>query len=136
MKIPQCFMVVDDDATSNMICEFALRRFSPNTEIKTFSNPETALKFIEQSYADQNNSKSTVLFLDINMPILNAWDFLDIFKNFPEHLIENFVIYVLTSSIDSRDKEKANLNPLVSGSLCKPLSTNLVRTIFESDLHH
>lgn len=133
MKIPQRFMVVDDDRTSNMICEFSLRRFSAATEIKTFLDPTNALKFIEESYSDTKEATPTTLFLDINMPILTAWDFLEIFKNFDSKIKEQFVIYILTSSIDYRDKEKAETHPLVRRSLCKPLSTQIVGTIFNAD---
>ena len=134
MKIPQRFMVVDDDRTNNMICEFSLRRFSPETEIKTFVNPTSALKFVEESYSDRNIVTPTVLFLDINMPLLTAWDFLEIFQSFETHIQKQFTIYILTSSIDYRDKEKAESNPLVHGSLCKPLSTPTVSSIFDEDL--
>lgn len=133
MKLPQRFIVVDDDRTSNMICEFSLRRFSAETEIKTFIDPELALKFIEESYSDENNNTPTLLFLDINMPALTAWEFLEIFKNFPSSIKDQFVIYILTSSIDYRDKEKADTDPHVSGSLCKPLSTAVVCKIFSEE---
>lgn len=133
MEVPLRFMVVDDDRTNNMICEFSLRRFSPETEIKTFLDPTTALNFIEESYSDKNNSIPTVLFLDINMPVLNAWDFLEIFKNFDSYIKQQFTIYILTSSIDYRDSEKAATNPLVRGSLCKPLSTPTVSNIFNKN---
>ena len=134
MELPQRFMVIDDDRTNNMICEFSIRRFSPNTEIRTFVNPEIALKYIEESYSDKKITTTTVLFLDINMPLLTAWEFLEIFKNFELHIKSQFIIYILTSSIDFRDKEKAEINPLVHGTLCKPLSTLTISKIFNSDI--
>ncbi len=135
MKVPQRFMVIDDDRTNNMICEFSMRRFSAATEIKTFTNPEVALQFIEESYEDKNTTTSTVMFLDINMPLLTAWDFLDIFNDFKPHVKEQFVIYILTSSIDYRDKQKADTNPLVEGTLCKPLSTSIIKSLFTTALN-
>lgn len=133
MKVPELFMVVDDDRTNNMICEFSLRRFSPNTEIKTFTNPEVALQFIQDFYINKISPTPTILFLDINMPLLTAWEFLEIFKDFPSAVKEQFNIYILTSSIDFRDKEKADTNPHVRGSLCKPLSTPAIRSLFATD---
>lgn len=127
-------MVVDDDRTNNMICEFSLRRFSSETEIKTFVDPTVALKYIEESYSDEATDTPTVLFLDINMPLLSAWDFLEIFKEFTSHIKRQFTIYILTSSIDFRDKEKADMNPLVTSSLCKPLSTPIVSSILHQNL--
>lgn len=136
MKLPQRFIVVDDDRTSNMICEFSLRRFSADAEITTFTNPELALRFIEDSYSDNTTASPTVLFLDINMPALTAWEFLEIFRNFGSYIKDQFVIYILTSSIDDRDKEKADTDPNVSGTLCKPLSTPLINQIFKCDFNY
>lgn len=130
MKIPQLFMVVDDDRTNNMICEFALRRFSSIPAIKTFIDPEVALQCIKDSYSVQEINISTVLFLDINMPVMTGWDFLDVFKDFSQEIKQQFIIYILSSSIDERDKEKAETDPLVKGFLSKPLSAEIIRAIF------
>ena len=130
MKLPERFIVVDDDRTSNMICEFSLRRFSSITEVKTFVDPEDSLRFIEESYADAQLNTPTMLFLDINMPVFTGWDFLEIFSNFPRHIREQFIIYILTSSIEQKDLEKADTNSLVKGLLSKPLSTSIIKDIF------
>ena len=130
MKVPKRFLVVDDDRTNNLICEFALRRFSSNVDIKTFLDPQAALQYITYSYNDEAPETPTVVFLDINMPVLSGWDFLAIFKNFPVALQQQFVIYMLTSSIDERDLERAELHPLVKASLRKPLSTKTINEIF------
>lgn len=130
MKLPQRFMVVDDDRTNNMICEFSIQRFSAGTEIQTFTNPEIALHFIKEFYSDKNSITPTVLFLDINMPLVTAWDFLEVFNKFPTRLKQQFIIYILTSSIDDRDKDKADTNELVHGYLCKPLSTATISNLF------
>ncbi|SRX54720.1 response regulator [Aequorivita sp. CIP111184] len=130
MKLPERFIVVDDDRTSNMICEFSLRRFSSITEIKTFVDPEDALQFIRDCYLDNQSPTPTILFLDINMPVFTGWDFLEIFNSFSQHIREQFTFYILTSSIEQKDVEKAEANPLVKGLLSKPLSTSIVRGIF------
>ncbi len=133
MNLPQRLIVVDDDRTSNMICEFVFRRFSPTTEIKTFVDPDDALQFIKDSYVDAEFNIPTILFLDINMPVFTGWDFLDIFNDFSEHIRQQFVIYILTSSIEQKDLEKAEANPLVMGLLSKPLSASIIKGIFNPD---
>ncbi len=133
MNQPKRFIVVDDDRSNNLICEFSLRRFSASTDIKTFLKPEVALQYIKDSYYSTQDDTCTVIFLDINMPILSGWDFLDIFKEFKSDIKKQFIVYMLTSSIDARDREKAELNPLVKGFLCKPLSTDAVKKIFLED---
>lgn len=130
MKLPERFIVVDDDRTSNMICEFSLRRFSPITEIKTFVSPEDALQFIKEAYLDTSLNTPTMLFLDINMPVFTGWDFLEIFNNYSQHIQQQFIIYVLTSSIEQKDLEKADAIPIVKDLLSKPLSTKMVSALF------
>ena len=128
MVLPQRFIVVDDDRSNNLICQFSLRRLSAETEIKTFLDAEIALQYIKDSYDDLSEIP-TVIFLDINMPSISGWEFLEIFKDFSVLIKEQFVIYMLTSSIDARDREKAELNPLVQGFLSKPLSSQVVTEV-------
>ncbi len=135
MKVPKRFLVVDDDRTNNLICEFALRRYSKETDIKTFLDPQAALQYIAYSYIDSAPETPTVLFLDINMPVLTGWDFLTIFNNYSPAVQQQFVIYILTSSIDNRDLERAALNPLVTALLRKPLSTGTITEIFSTELN-
>jgi CheY-like chemotaxis protein len=132
MEIPEYFIVIDDDSTNNMICEFVLKRAFPQTGIKLFTEPETALEYIKGAH-EINKSVSTVLFLDINMPSMTGWDFLEVFKDFHEEVLKRFTIYMLSSSVDDRDKEKADLNPFVSGFLSKPLDFESIQKIFNNN---
>ena len=134
MFLPQRFIVVDDDRSNNLICQFSLRRLSAETEIKTFLEPEVALQYIKDSYDDLSEIP-TVIFLDINMPVITGWEFLEIFKDFSASIKKQFVIYMLTSSIDARDREKAELNPLVKGFLSKPLSTQLISEVLGGNMN-
>lgn len=133
MKIPQRFIIVDDDRSNNLICEFALRRFANDLEVKTFLDPEIALRYIEDEYSHTTVLSPTVLFLDINMPILTGWDFLEVFESFDSELKQQFSIFILTSSIDHRDQQKAEANLLVEGFLSKPLSTKIINELFKQD---
>ena len=133
MKIPQRFIIVDDDRSNNLICEFALRRFANDLEVKTFLDPEIALRYIEDEYSHTTVLSPTVLFLDINMPILTGWDFLEVFESFDSELKQQFSIFILTSSIDHRDQQKAEANLLVEGFLSKPLSTKIINELFDQD---
>ncbi len=129
--MPKRFLVVDDDRSNNLICKCSLRRFCSETEINTFLQPEVALQYIRDSYAAIDTNIPTIIFLDINMPILSGWDFLEIFQDFSSQTKQQFSIFMLTSSIDERDREKAALNPLVKGFLSKPLSTQAVSEIIQ-----
>jgi CheY-like chemotaxis protein len=133
MKTLNHFMVIDDDASNNLLCEFTIRRFFGETNLKIYKEPETALKAIEEKYMVQKARIGTVVFLDLYMPSCNGWEFLESFKYFDANIHEQVSIYILTSSVNERDIQKAKLNPLVSGFLSKPLTVDGLRQIFVKD---
>lgn len=120
------YMVVDDDRTNNLICQLMIQKFDPDAEIKLFLKPEEGLEYIE-NYLD----KPTVLFLDVNMPTMSGWDFLDQFLEFKSEIKENLHIYILTSAIQSFQKEKETY-PFVKNILPKPLKMEYLKEIKNS----
>ncbi len=63
------------------------------------------------------------------MPILNGWNFLERFDKFSDHIKKQLTIYILSSSVDWSDKEKAQANPYVKDYLVKPLSREILGNI-------
>lgn len=123
-------MVVDDDPTTTMLCKIIFNKFSKEPGTKLFTEPETALASIKEEYSHTNAIISTILFLDINMPAMTGWEFLEMFKEFSEDIRKQFTIYLLSSSVDERDKEKAKENPLVRGFISKPLTVDRLKELF------
>ncbi|PKD19988.1 hypothetical protein APR41_15020 [Salegentibacter salinarum] len=124
----QRYMVVDDDSTNNMICEFTIKRFDKEGDIKIFSVPEEALSFIAEEYRLENRKQPTLLFLDVNMPTMSGWEFLDKFLKFEESLKNQFTIYILSSSIEDF-QEKAEIYSTIKGFISKPLKMNNLEEI-------
>ncbi len=112
------YIVVDDDKTNNLICEFVIKGWRPGAEVELFEKPEEALKKFGENKGGFESP--ILLFLDVNMPTMSGWEFLDIFNTFDESIKSRFRIYILTSSIEKFDKETI-LYPCVSGFLSKPL---------------
>lgn len=129
---PNRFIVVDDDAINNMMCKFSIKRHFQQPHISTFLLPEAALDMIADTYTHSVECIPTMLFLDIDMPSLTAWDFLERFAHFNTSVHEQILIYILSSSIDPCDREKANAHPLVSGYLSKPLTTTAMDRLFRA----
>ena len=125
------FMVVDDNHTNNLLCKYIIRKYKEDAEIIIFSKPEDALDFIKEDYVSKGENNFTLLFLDINMPFMTGWEFLEVFKNFSEEIHRQFVIFMLTSSVDKRDKGIAEANPFVSGFISKPLSVDTIQQVVE-----
>lgn len=129
MMKPPDFIIVDDDTTSNLICEFSIRRVHDQARIEMFTNPQKALDMIAGTHASKRKG-SSILFLDINMPSMTAWDFLEIFQKYDEKVRSVFSIYILSSSIEDFVEEKKQF-PFVSGFLTKPMTKDAIEaTVF------
>lgn len=73
-----------------------------------------------------------VIFLDLEMPIMNGWDFLDAFMKL-EHLVEQRIhIYIISSSIDPRELEKVNQYKIVTKYILKPLTPQDLEMVIEA----
>lgn len=127
MKRPHNYIVIDDDTTSNLICEFTIKKFDPDANIQLFWEPEAALFAIENDFSREKDPDIAIVFLDVNMPTMTGFEFLDEFRNVPRETRKRFIIYMLTSSIEDFS-EQAKLYPFVAGFLSKPLKAdNLAR---------
>jgi CheY-like chemotaxis protein len=133
VNIPAQFIVVDDDPINNMVCKYTISSLAPKADIQLFTDPEKALASIKAQYDDGTMSLETVLFLDINMPVMNGWEFLDELSSFPDDLRSHFTIYILSSSIDPEDIADAEQHPYVNGYYSKPLSKQTLHQICKID---
>jgi two-component system chemotaxis response regulator CheY len=124
------FIIIDDDQLNNMICSRIIDLTLPGSGISTFTSPENGVDYLSSNYITPRDNPA-ILFLDINMPSLTGWDVLDKISAFPERVKENLKIYMLSSSVDQQDKEKAGNHPLVSGYVTKPLSKVKLMAIFD-----
>ena len=129
MKQPRHYLVVDDDATSNLICKFIIQRFNKNAVIHLYTSPEEALQFVKEKECDSETG-TIVLFLDINMPTMTGFEFLEEFRELREEITSQFRVYMLTSSIEDFSS-RAQEFPMVKKFLSKPLNISYLQQIDE-----
>jgi CheY-like chemotaxis protein len=122
------YILIDDDSTSNLIGEFVIRGADPDGNIISFEDPEVALLDIRQSYTDCEEKRDTILFLDLNMPRMSGWEFLDLFTKMDQSIQNCFRIYILTSSIEDYSSQKERF-PFLKKVICKPLKKEKLREI-------
>ncbi len=121
-KARKRFLIVDDDPQNNSLSKMALKRSLGEVLVNDFVIPEDGLEFIENEPSHNPPDGKTTLFLDINMPTMTGWEFLEKFKTFKPSLKEQYNIYILSSSVDPSDIKRAHANPLVVDFIEKPLS--------------
>jgi two-component SAPR family response regulator len=122
------YIIVDDDSLNNTITSLMLKRTLHEVGIDTFTLPKEGLVFIQNSFKNGGKTPS-VLFLDIDMPILTGWDFLGHFDNFSDEIRDQISIYMLSSSINQRDRDKAKKYKCVKGFISKPITTEIILSI-------
>jgi len=127
----QRILLIDDDAGNNTVSRIFLKRVVLETEIVAFTEPEKGLEYISSEYSAK--PVKTILLLDINMPVLSGWDVLDKFSSMPDDIKKYFTIFILTSSINIEDKQKAAAHPLVNAYIEKPMTIGLLKSIFLGD---
>jgi len=115
------FIIIDDDPINNMICFKVIELTVPESEVRTFTSPEKGVDHLLATYGS-GADKHAILFLDINMPTLTGWDVLQKMESFPAVAQDHIKVFMLSSSVDQQDRERANRHHLVAGYITKPLS--------------
>ena len=124
---------IDDDEVNNIICErISHKTLGTKENIFSFVYPEEGLEHIVTASKIVDNDSQILLFLDINMPLLNGWDVLDLIEEMEQSVKEKLIIIMLSSSIDPTDRAKAENNKLVSEFIEKPLTANIIVQIMKN----
>ena len=110
--------IIDDDKVSIFLSKHALLSEGFSYDIITFLSAEEALVALLEEIPDR---EPLIIFLDLNMPDMNGWKFLDQLTPYKEQLLGHCFIYILTSSLDSNDTIKAQEYEWVGGLIHKPL---------------
>ena len=117
MPKKQRILLVDDDPIFLTLAELAIKKEQSDASIYKASNGEEAINFLDSEKVD-------LIYLDLNMPVMNGWEFLEAMEAKESNGLK---IFVLTSSIDPSDRRKAEENPLVSSMLEKPLDKEKIQ---------
>jgi CheY-like chemotaxis protein len=125
-------LCVDDDPITLMLCKKVITKTSFSNAIVTAKNGEEALQYFD-SVINKEESKQLpqLIFLDLNMPIMDGWEFLDNFSTDKYSEVNSTKIVVLSSTIDPEDHEKSKKYPMVIDFLSKPITTDIL-TYLES----
>lgn len=130
MKKIDIACVIDDDD----IYTFTVKRIIDNSQLanKTlfFQNGKLAIDFFNE-YLHQTTSLPDLVMLDINMPVLDGWQFMDQFVKLSPLIKKRIVVYIVSSSIDQRDINKAREYEQISDFIIKPITGAMFRKIVE-----
>ncbi len=121
LKKIQRTCIIDDDP----IFIYGTRRIMKEVDfcdnILVFNNGQDAIDGLKELIA-KGEDLPEVLFLDLNMPIMNGWEFLEDFVKIPNPDGKKVIIYIISSSVDPRDLERIRNYKMVNNYILKPLS--------------
>ncbi|MFI0490144.1 response regulator [Flavobacterium sp.] len=126
-------LCIDDDPITLMLCKMVIKKTSFSNEIDTARNGEEALdyfKTIKQSNSEGKlKTLPQLIFLDLNMPVMGGWEFLDSFSTIEYSDYNHIKVIILSSTIDPADIEKSKKYSMVIDFLSKPISIEMLEYI-------
>ncbi len=120
--------VIDDSTIDNYITEQVLKKSGLALETSCFTEARMALISLNSLIAD-NKALPEVIFLDISMPVMNGFDFLDAFEKNDFTNLKQPAIVMLSSSTNQEDITRALSNNLVTNYISKPLTIDLINSM-------
>lgn len=121
-------MIIDDNEVDRYVCDRVSKVHNFAELVIGQESPIEALEYLislEETPADLPE----VIFLDINMPEMNGFEFLDVYETLPDIIRKTCIIVMLTSSADPKDLERVKDNKYVCGYINKPFSKEKIEQL-------
>lgn len=129
-KVELACIIDDDKIYVNLVRKIIeIKKLSKNLII--FKNGREALEYFQKNLSSfSEDSLPEIIFLDLNMPVMDGWEFLNEFIKIKNELSKKIQLYVVSSSIDPRDLERAKSFNMVTDYLIKPIELKKFEKIF------
>lgn len=129
MKFVDLVLIVEDNPIDVFINTRVIQQSGLSKEVMAMQSAREALEFLKQQAVD--SELPDVIFLDIRMPDLDGFTFLEEFSELPQRVLELCKIVMLSSTIDPLELEKARNSPFVLAFIPKPLTRDKVKELFD-----
>ncbi|MRH98920.1 response regulator [Kriegella sp. EG-1] len=129
MNRPLNICLIDDDDIHLYTLKRALNEIELPKIVTTFSDGEEAINYIQDNI-DNNDSLPDIILLDINMPIMDGFDFIETYLKL--HIDKKISIYMLSSSVNPNDIKRAKEISIISDYIIKPIKDETLEQILHS----
>jgi CheY-like chemotaxis protein len=120
--------LIDDSGADNYYHKMIIEKAKVAKAVTPFNLASVALSSIDDAIK-QNQKLAELIFLDINMPVIDGWEFLKRYEDIVPQAQRQPIIIILSTSVNPSDHERAETHPLVSAYCSKPLSADKLHDI-------
>jgi CheY-like chemotaxis protein len=132
---PISILLVDDDEINNFISIKLIKKAIADADIAACLNGKLAIDRLSDIQKDDPAKLPDFILLDINMPIMNGWEFLEEYKRLNLDPTGKSKVFIISSSVFSNDISKARSYPLVKNFVSKPLSVEKIKEMLIGEEH-
>lgn len=125
-----CILLVDDSKHDNFLHERVIREAECTEKVVPLESGRVALDYLTTP-ENGKLSKPDLIFLDINMPGMDGWEFLEAYNELDKSQKGNVVVVMLTTSLNPDDKEKANRIDHIADFINKPLTVEALQEVLD-----
>jgi len=124
--------LIDDDKIYQFTAKKMLEATGMAKNIQSFYDGSEALAFFTGESSKDEANLPDVIFLDINMPVMNGWEFLEEYEKLNGRFQKNMLLYVVSSSVDDADIRRSRQYGTVTDYIVKPITRIRYQELLES----
>ncbi len=132
MDLKSRVFIIDDDPIHQRIAQIMISKHNLFDEYFSYTEAQKALDFLQENKKNEETLPDVIL-LDLNMPVIDGWDFLETFETLVNEFKKNIRVFIVSSSVDEKDLLRSKLYVTVKGFISKPLSPDIIRSIIETN---
>ncbi|SDM16335.1 response regulator [Pedobacter antarcticus] len=125
------FMLIDDDEIFVFLTKKTILKVSADVEVQVFADGQQAISHL-QDIAGNSELLPDVIFLDLNMPVMDGWEFLDEYQKLDGFPLNGVPLYIVSSSISPYEMDRSAGIPVVTEFIIKPLVKEKFLEILEN----
>jgi two-component system chemotaxis response regulator CheY len=128
MDLKSRVFIIDDDPIHQRIAQIMISKHNLFDEYFSYTEAQKALDFLQENKKNEETLPDVIL-LDLNMRVIDGWDFLETFETLVKEFEKNIRVFIVSSSVDEKDVLRSKSYVAVKGFISKPLSPDIIRSI-------
>jgi CheY-like chemotaxis protein len=130
---PPKVWVIDDAKLDSIIIKLSIQKIYKDAQVKLISNGNAAIELLVELAGIESLELPDVLLLDLDMPGMNGWEFLDQLKSLNIESLRRVQVFIVSGTISPTDVKKSLSDPFVTNYFHKPIGLDTLRSIFEAE---